>query len=414
MKQPLSFLLLVLLTACASNRAHIPTTPDEADRSFREGDFAGAQLAYIRATRRDPRHFQSALRLGEIALLRNDLRGAVTWASRAAELEPDDKNAMRVLAYAHYRSDDFRRAAPFFRKLENEAVAKKLESFGDTQPYAVEGAAALTRIPFIQTDPLPLLDVRVNGSDPVHFLIDTGGSEVILDTEFAARVKAERFGSVTGTFGGGKTAETEQGRVDAITLGEFVIRNVPVHILSTRRFVAAAQGKQVDGILGTSMLAHFLSTIDYRKGELVLRRKGTPLEGTEAATIPFWMARDHFMVARGSVNGSKPLLWFLDTGLAGGGFVCPESTLKDGQIKLPDREAEGIGGGGAMKLVSFVVDKLTLGPIERTNVVSFFGPFPPSLENSEGFRIAGIVSHTFFRPYALSFDFDHMRLLLEK
>ncbi len=46
------------------------------------------------------------------------------------------------------------------------------------------------------------------------------------------------------------------------------------------------------------------------------------------------------------------------------------------------------------------------------NVSSFFGGFPAESEYARGFRIGGIISHAFFRPYALTFDFDHMRLLL--
>jgi hypothetical protein len=41
------------------------------------------------------------------------------------------------------------------------------------------------------------------------------------------------------------------------------------------------------------------------------------------------------------------------------------------------------------------------------------GPFPASLERSQGFRIGGIVSHAFFRPWRVTFDFEAMRLSLD-
>ena len=37
---------------------------------------------------------------------------------------------------------------------------------------------------------------------------------------------------------------------------------------------------------------------------------------------------------------------------------------------------------------------------------------PPSVEYQHGFRIGGIISHGFFRTYALTFDFEKMRFLL--
>jgi hypothetical protein len=38
-----------------------------------------------------------------------------------------------------------------------------------------------------------------------------------------------------------------------------------------------------------------------------------------------------------------------------------------------------------------------------------FGPFSPQLENAFGLRIGGLISHEFFRPYALTIDFSGMR-----
>jgi hypothetical protein len=56
---------------------------------------------------------------------------------------------------------------------------------------------------------------------------------------------------------------------------------------------------------------------------------------------------------------------------------------------------------------------MSLGDAHEKNVQGLFsGPFP--LENRFGFRIGGIVSHGFFRPYALTFDFTGMQLLLSR
>ena len=52
-----------------------------------------------------------------------------------------------------------------------------------------------TRVKFVQTDPLPIVRTRIDGSEDVLLLIDTGAAELILDPEFAATVGAVRFGS---------------------------------------------------------------------------------------------------------------------------------------------------------------------------------------------------------------------------
>ena len=75
-----------------------------------------------------------------------------------------------------------------------EPKAKKLASFKGSTPYQIEGSAQTTSLKIINTDPLPLVKVRVNGSEEVNFLIDTGGAEVIVDPHFAATIGAVQFG----------------------------------------------------------------------------------------------------------------------------------------------------------------------------------------------------------------------------
>ena len=178
----------------------------------------------------------------------------------------------------------------------------------------------------------------------------------------------------------------------------------------------------MDGIIGTVLLYHFLVTMDYPRGELVLRRNTKDsrerfLAGAKTDSsieVPFWMAGDHFMVAWGRVEKNQPVLLFVDTGLAGGGVTLAQSVLDEAGIQLSqDKVGEGIGGGGKVKVTPFIVKELSLGDAKEQDVRGLFtGPFP--LENSMGFRIGGIISHGFFRSYALTFDFTDMRLYLSK
>jgi hypothetical protein len=231
----------------------------------------------------------------------------------------------------------------------------------------------------------------------------------------------EGFGSQQGTFAGGQRATVQQGRLGSMTLGEITIKNIPVTLMSVRRFSGPVfGGRRVDGIIGTDLLYRFLATLDYPHGELVLRRAAleAPKSVVQEAgarqdiVVPFWLAGDHYIIAWGEVNDSRPMLLFVDTGLAGGGFTCPECTLAQAGITLDkDAAREGIGGGGKVKAVPFVVDKLALGAARAERVRGvYLGSFP--LENHFGFRIGGIISHGFFRRYALTMDFVGMRLLL--
>ena len=395
-----------------------------AHSHFRAGDFAGAEKTYLKIRNEDPKDHRAAARLGYIALLANRLEDAQKWLTEAIKLKPEEAALKSLLAEAYYRQDRFQQAVPLLRASRKEAMAKKLESFKNVSPYRIEGTAEVTNLEFVITDPLPLVQVRVNNSELVNFLIDTGGAELIIDTEFAKEIGATLFKSEVGTFAGGKKAPFQHGRVDSLTLGGFTVKNVPAHILDVRRFSQPIfAGTRVDGIIGTVLLYHFFATLDYPEGQLILQRrteqnlKQLEQEAGEqgSVVVPFWMAGDHFMVAWGTVNNSQPMLFVVDTGFAGGGFSCPESTLRKADITLQEDQADyGLGGGGKVRVTPFVVDVLTLGDAREHKIQGSYaeGGFP--LEEAFGFHIGGLVSHGFFRPYSLTFDFVGMRYFLRR
>jgi hypothetical protein len=185
-------------------------------------------------------------------------------------------------------------------------------------------------------------------------------------------------------------------------------------------------GLPIEGIIGTRLLMHFLATIDYEGGALVLRRPtGANLRGFEARArednarvIPFWLIDMHVILARGTVNCREPTLLFVDTGLAGSGFTAAEADLKAYGI-VPDwtKTVESVGGGGTCRSTEIVVDRLTLGSgafeiVERDVRGAAIERSVPYLRNQLGFRVGGLISHSFFRNSTLTVDFSGMRLFV--
>ena len=55
--------------------------------------------------------------------------------------------------------------------------------------------------------------------------------------------------------------------------------------------------------------------------------------------------------------------------------------------------------------------RLSFGDVREDNVAGIYdGPFP--WETTFGFNLAGMVGHDFFKPYAVTFDFETMRIFL--
>jgi predicted aspartyl protease len=295
-----------------------------------------------------------------------------------------------------------------------------LESFKGQTPYELHGGGTNTHVKFVKTDPLPIVNVRVNGGKEVTFFIDTGASVVTLDTEFAKELGVPQFGGVQGTFSGGQHTEVQIGRIESLGLGDLTVKNLPTAMLPLRQLSEGFGVKQIDGIIGTTLFYHFLTTMDYPHGEVVLRRKDAKsLEEFKKSpgkrvVVPIWMASDHFMVGWGRVETLPPSLLFVDTGLMGAGVKLAESVIKEAGIQLEEnRAAQGAGGGGTLRIVPYTVHQVSLGDIKEENVQGVYdGPFP--FENTFGFYLAGMVGHEFFRPYAVTFDFQNMQTYLQR
>jgi len=406
-----------LMLAFTSAAAAAPTKNVRADAesAFVALRFDEADRGFASILARSPRDTLALIRRGQIALFSNRLAEAKPLIEQARAAGATPVRVSVLLGEVAYRQDDYAAAATLFQAAGRDAKARKLASFAGARPWRIEGPDSVS-LPLVQVDPLPVVSLTVNGRGPFFFLIDTGGGELALDPSLADTLGLERFGEEMGTFAGGKRSAVMQSRVGSLGLGPLTIHDVPVGLLDTQRFSRIALGRPVAGVIGTVLLYHFRSTIDYPHARLVLTRRGTPVQASGEIEVPFWMAGDHFMVATGTVDSSSAKTWFVDSGLAGAAFTAPASTLVDARIPLPDtaKGMSGIGGGGSVHAAPFRVRKLTLGSAEAHDLLGFFGVFPPTLERTFGFRVDGLISHSFLRSFSVTFDFDRMRIVLAK
>jgi predicted aspartyl protease len=379
-------------------------------RLLRGGRFAEAREAFAAGLATDPRDRKALTGLGYLALLRNDLAEAEERLQAARAIGQRDNQVIALLAEVYQRKDDFGRAAPLLREAGRAAAARKLESFGQRTPYRVASDSPVTEIPFEKIDPLPLVRLRANGTEGL-FLLDTGGGELILDGDYARQVGAICFGAERSYYGAGMRKDLQHGRIDSVRLGAFEVSDVPVQVMDLGPVGPVLGQDRIDGIVGTVILYHFRSTIDYQGGRLVFDTRTADEAG--AVAIPFWLADSHYVVARGQANGAAPMLFLVDTGLAGAGFTCPPSTMRAAQIHpRRDDATRGTGVGGSFDILPFTLAELRLGDVRRAHIDGITRAFPPQLEWDLGFHIGGLVSHQFFRPGALTLDFAAMQLIV--
>ncbi|MEO3805108.1 aspartyl protease family protein [Nonomuraea sp. B1E8] len=377
---------------------------DRADELFEQGDFPAADRLYRKALVRDPGHTHALAQHAYVLMLAGRLKEARRQLVRVLKAEPSHALSLRNLACTLWRLDAFEELASVLPEVKDggpSATVGQLKSFAGREPYRIEGPRS-SRVRFLTDTPLPMVEVSLNGGDPVVFFIDTGAMCAV-NEDYAEQARVPTYGWTMGrtVYGDFKAYH---GRADLLALGDMKIRDVPVHTLPADGPTAsmrAPDGRYAKGVIGTSVLSHFLASIDYPGQALVLRKKGTAMHG--AVSTPLWFAGDHFLLGHGTVNGTGPMVFLVDTGGAGTGFTAPDATYTQAGITVPPGEGPH----------EVTVDRLTLGRAARRDVPGRAGVFPQMLEDAFGFGIGGLITHRFFQAYTLTFDFDRMRILLD-
>jgi predicted aspartyl protease len=393
-----------------------------AQEAFRQGRFTEADSAFLEVLRSAPREPEALLGLGYLRLLQNRLDEAEKILCQVLKQNPARKDANEYLAEAYCRRDRYDLAAPLLRAAGREPQAMRLEAFKGMEPYSFDAAPESSEVPFEITDPLPVVKLKVNGRE-AEFLIDTGGASLILDPEFAGEVGATIHAEVEGVFAGGVKRALGIGKIDRVEIGGYKLRHVSVGTLPMGP-IAAMFARPLKGIVGTCFLYHFLFTLDYPGGKLVLYRRSEANSEALAARnrdaqgheLPLWLAGDHFIATRGRVNDSPEVMCFLDTGMAGGGIGLSEAMAKAAGVELPTESQAGLGGGGMVRARPIMAREVRLGAVLEKNVPGNVGsgPLKSEFRDRLGFSMPAIVSHAFFRSYRTTFDLLNMRLLLAR
>lgn len=376
--------MALALVACGAAPA-VTMAPQGA---FARGDFDAAYAADTATLVADPTNIAANLEAATIALYHNDLASAASFAGRVPANAPDDARARA-----------------------QRIVAAILQRRADAADFDV--AALPARIPFVVEDPLPLITVAVNGRQGL-FIIDTGGGATVLDPEFAAEIGVTLTAAGSGVFAGGRQAAVQRGTAATLQVGSVTMHDVEVMGLPTRQLPFFGERKP-DGVIGTRFFTHFLTTLDYVNGALILRRRSDSAafeHDASGSSVPMLYVGDHFLFVRGQINDGPEGWLNVDTGLAGGGVAPSQAAVADSHITLDEANAgQGIGGGGPVRVVPFTA-AVTVGTRRVDGVRGLFTPdgdqfgiFP--------FAVRGAVSHGYFRDCALTFDFVAMRLVMQ-
>ncbi|GEM_PF-917777 len=188
-------------------------------------------------------------------------------------------------------------------------------------------AGAQSAYPAVETamvmkDPMPAVEVMINGKGPFLFAIDTGASGAgRIDSSLVEKLSLPQTGEIQGSDGSGANATSMKLiQVDSLSVGGLELRNLQ---MPSRNYNTSPRLPHIDGILGFDLFADYLLTLDYA-AKRVRIEKGQLAEANGSDILNY---ENRVPTVELHVGESK-VKAHIDTGNAIGAFVVPQSLVE--------------------------------------------------------------------------------------
>ncbi len=245
--------------------------------------------------------------------------------------------------------------------------------------YYLENDRRSTRIPFELHSNLILLYLKINGTDSLRFILDTGVSSIIVtDPNILKpdRLQLTRKVQLAGA-GEGKSVSAHVAIDNSLSMGRLKANHQNIVVLE-EDFLHLSEyvGVPIHGIFGYEIFNNFVVTIDFSKKELILMNhdrykykpsKGEKYEVTIENTKPFTD-----IVTLFADGHERPIRVLIDTGA--GHALLVNNTPKE-TLRLPEKVIRAQLGRGLNGIINGSlgrVERIKLGKYELDNIVASF------------------------------------------
>jgi predicted aspartyl protease len=309
-------------------------------------------------------------------------------------------------------------------EIEAKPTAKtvKLKPVSDERfGFQLAKRRKITRIPFEFQANLVIVPVKVNNSDTLRFILDTGVSSILITDPQVAKSQHMKFVRNVKISGAGEGTDIEAGIVldNTITMGDMVgyRQNLVVlkdDVLKLSEFV----GSPIHGIIGYEIFNRFAVTIDFGTNEIILENpehyKYKPNKGER---FPITIEENKPYLSTIELINDKqnlPLKVVLDTGA--GHAISLDANSSNG-IPMPEKVVKAQLGRGLSGIINGSlgrISKLRLGKFEMNNLVASF-------PDSSSYRVRGLelierqgnIGCEFLRRFKVTFNYRDQYIVLK-
>jgi tetratricopeptide (TPR) repeat protein len=384
--------------------------------------------------------------LAMVDFYENRVALAVPQLRKAVNMDPDEPDYVFNLGQAAARTEKYKEAADSYERFL--AIAPKtdvdrrarilgliefLRYLGRQGSLYVPAGENRASVSFEATDNRPIIQVRVNGQkELLRFVLDTGSGMSVVSDQTAKRlgIKPVAKGGMARAVGGGGKFDIVYGFLNSIDIGGVRIENVPVYI---RKFFD--NHIPVDGYLGLSVVAKYLTSIDYgtRRMSLVRQNQTDQVEpwtivrrpegfqtlvpvtpNDSACEVPLRTTSSGFLSGEVGLDGfDKSMNFIIDT--AASITVVSEKLSQQEQLLdlLQPSKMRVFGAAGVTEDVKLLqLPRLSLGLSKLEKISAAVLDMEPVNETA-GFTQSGILGGNFLRHFRIYFDFTRGAMRLE-
>ena len=279
----------------------------------------------------------------------------------------------------------------------------------DAEDFVFIDGGEMVEVPFQFIEKHLYLTVTIDCRQTL-WVLDTGASTTVIDSEFAEELGLSAEGNLKG-MGAGHAVEVSfvtlpSYRVGGIEFNEQKAASMPISNLFRR-----LNKMEVAGILGYDFLSRFVTRVDYANETLTFYRPQTFEYSGDGVVLDAPLRGNMFTVSA-SVDGKHKGRWMLDLGASGTSFHYPYAE-EHGLLSLPSVEGVGFGAGGKItkklarfdtfELAGFTLDSPTVS-FPKEELVGAFGST----------EIVGNMGNTVFRHFILYLDYERQQVIVEK
>lgn len=218
--------------------------------------------------------------------------------------------------------------------------------------FSIAHGATEASVPIQTAENHVYVDVMLNGKGPFHFILDTGGANVI-DPSVVKELGVVSGGSSQVTGVGSVSSESSFAVVKRLQIGNALITHQVFIVLPIARSLGMAHGMPMDGVIGYEVLSRFVTTFEYSNKKVVFHMPGSYTRPLGATVIPIvhYGTQPQFAC----IIDGVPTTCTLDTGARQSislfsPFIKAHPSVVPATLTAPGINGFGVGGAAVGRL----------------------------------------------------------------